>query len=50
MEYVALAAGLMLPWLLGLALLFALGWPQAGRDSGGTAALRAGSLAASARC
>src|SRR6185503_1202690 len=42
MEYVALAAGLMLPWVLGLALLFALGWQQAGRGSGGTAALRAG--------
>ena len=42
MEYVALTAGLMLPWLLGLALLVALGWPQAGGDSGGTAALRAG--------
>jgi hypothetical protein len=42
MEYVALVAGLMLPWLLGLALLAALGWPQAGGGSGGTAALRAG--------
>jgi len=42
MEYVTLAAGLAVPWLLGLALLFALGWPRPGGNSGGTAALRAG--------
>lgn len=42
MEFVTLAAGLLLPWLLGLALLFALGWPRSGGRSGGTAALRAG--------
>jgi len=30
MEYVTLAAGLAVPWLLGLALLFALGWPRPG--------------------
>src|ERR1700676_2986940 len=42
MEYVTLTAGLMLPWLLGLALLAALGWPRPGGNSGGTAALRGG--------
>lgn len=42
MAYFTLAAGLILPWLLGLAVLFALGWPRAGADSGGRAALRAG--------
>ena len=40
MEYLSLTAGLMLPWLLGLALLAALGWPRG--DSAGRAALRAG--------
>lgn len=42
MAYFTLAVGLILPWLLGLAVLFALGWPRAGADSGGRAALRAG--------
>lgn len=42
MEYVTLTAGLLLPWLLGLALLFALGWPQPDAGTGGAAALRAG--------
>ena len=42
MEYLTLAAGLLLPWLLGLALLFALGWPNAATERGGAAALRAG--------
>ena len=42
MEYLALIAGLALPWLLGLALLFALGWPQPNGEIGGVAALRAG--------
>ncbi|HEY2864191.1 MAG TPA: hypothetical protein VGK37_11285 [Casimicrobiaceae bacterium] len=40
MEYLGLAAGLVLPWLLGVALLFALGWPRPA--AGGTAALRVG--------
>ncbi|MEP6998326.1 MAG: hypothetical protein ABI900_11790 [Betaproteobacteria bacterium] len=42
MEYVTLTAGLMLPWLLGLALLYALGWPKPAVGVGGAAALRAG--------
>ena len=42
MGYLTLTAGLILPWLLGLALLFALDWPQPGDGSGGAAALRAG--------
>lgn len=42
MEYITLTAGLLLPWLLGLALLFALGWPQPDAGTGGAAALRAG--------
>jgi hypothetical protein len=41
MEYLTLAAGLILPWLLGLALLFALGWPRTGAPAG-AAAMRAG--------
>ena len=42
MAYAALTVGLMLPWLLGLALLFALGWPRQQGGTGGAAALRAG--------
>lgn len=42
MAYATLAAGLMLPWLLGLAVLFALGWPRPGAVAAGAAALRAG--------
>ena len=42
MAYLTLAAGLILPWLLGLALLFALGWPRAGAEPGGETAIRAG--------
>src|SRR5438552_721056 len=43
MEYLALAFGLALPWLLGIALLLALDWPRSpardGGDFAGTAAL-----------
>ena len=46
MDYLALTLGLALPWLLGIALLLALDWPQSpahdGDDSAGTAALRFG--------
>ena len=46
MDYLALTLGLALPWLLGIALLLALDWPQSpahdGDDSAGTAALRLG--------
>ena len=42
MEYLSLTAGLVLPLLLGFALLAALGWPRPRVDVGGTAALRAG--------
>jgi hypothetical protein len=42
MAYVALTVGLMLPWLLGVALLFALGWPRPAGGTEGAAALRGG--------
>src|SRR5437867_604373 len=46
MEYLALAFGLVLPWLLGIALLLALDWPRSpapdGDRSAGAAALRLG--------
>jgi hypothetical protein len=42
MEYLSLTAGLVLPLLLGFALLAALGWPRPRVDVGGTAALRVG--------
>jgi hypothetical protein len=42
MAYVPLAVGLILPWLLGVAVLVALDWPQPGGESGGAPALRAG--------
>src|SRR5690349_15832743 len=47
MEQVALAFGELLPWLLGAALLQALGWPRPGsssaeRGQGGRTALRLG--------
>ena len=46
MEYLALAFGLALPWLLGIALLLALDWPRSsagdGGHSAGIAALRLG--------
>jgi len=46
MEYLALAFGLALPWLLGIALLLALDWPRSpagdGGRSAGSAALRLG--------
>jgi hypothetical protein len=46
MEYFALAFGLALPWLLGIALLLALDWPRSSADAdgraAGTAALRVG--------
>ncbi|HKW80047.1 MAG TPA: hypothetical protein VJQ49_03465 [Casimicrobiaceae bacterium] len=42
MTYVTLAAGLALPWLLGLTVLFALGWPRPGDGADGANALRAG--------
>ena len=48
MEYLALAFGLALPWLLGIALLLALDWPRPSADAGdggrtaGVAALRLG--------
>ncbi|HEY3244110.1 MAG TPA: hypothetical protein VGM03_12250, partial [Phycisphaerae bacterium] len=40
MEYLALAFGLALPWLLGIALLLAFDWPRpsADADDGGRAA------------
>ncbi|MGH8800491.1 MAG: hypothetical protein ACREX7_09610, partial [Casimicrobiaceae bacterium] len=41
MANVQLAGGLILPWLLGVAVLIALRWPQPDGESGG-AALRAG--------
>jgi hypothetical protein len=48
MEYLALACGLALPWLLGCSLLLAIDWPRSpagatqGSTAGGTAALRLG--------
>src|ERR1700720_2913876 len=48
MEYLALAFGLALPWLLGIALLLALDWPRSSADAAdgdraaGSAALRLG--------
>ncbi len=46
MEHLALAFGLALPWLLGIALLLALDWPRSsagdGDRSAGSAALRLG--------
>jgi hypothetical protein len=48
MEYLSLAFGLALPWLLGIALLLALDWPRSSVDFGdggraaGSAALRLG--------
>jgi hypothetical protein len=48
MEYLALASGLALPWLLGIALLLALDWPRSSADVGdgdraaGSGALRLG--------
>ena len=40
MDYAALAGGLLVPWLLGLSILFALDWPRA--DRAGAPALRLG--------
>ncbi|MDQ2961918.1 MAG: hypothetical protein M3R31_01990 [Pseudomonadota bacterium] len=47
MEYLALALGLALPWLLGIALLLWFDWPRSSADAGaaraaGSAALRLG--------
>ena len=42
MDYVALALGLALPWLLGIGVLLAIDWPGAKLDHGGRAALCAG--------
>jgi hypothetical protein len=42
MAYLTLTVGLLLPWLFGLALLFALGWPQRSVEAAGAAALHTG--------
>ena len=41
MEALALALGIALPWLLGFAVLAALGWPR-GEEGGTALAMRAG--------
>src|SRR5579862_7239318 len=42
MEYLTLSIGLVLPWLLGASVLYALGWPSPCADRAGHAALRWG--------
>jgi hypothetical protein len=42
MEYFALTVGLLLPWLLGVGVLYAFAWPATAIASGGSGALRVG--------